>query len=89
MPDNGSILVFGKCVGANDDVVELVSRVKVTPASQICGSPPVALEKWLDTQPGTDAAIAWVVRTADVSLHGRPTLVIMMTAGTSQAGIRT
>jgi hypothetical protein len=30
----GSVLVFGKCVGANDDVVELVSHVKVTPASQ-------------------------------------------------------
>ena len=30
-----SVLVFGKCVGANDDVVELVSHVKVTPASQI------------------------------------------------------
>jgi hypothetical protein len=81
----GLVLVFGKCAGANDDVVELVSRVKVTPAAQIDPAlPPVALGKWLDTQAGTDAAIAWVVSTADrprrgISLreadilpHGRP-----------------
>ena len=63
-----SVLVFGKCVGANDDVVELVSHVKVTPASQK-EPPPVALEKWQDTQAGTEAANAWVLRTADD--HGR------------------
>jgi hypothetical protein len=74
--------------------------VKVTPASQK-ELPPVALEKWQDTQAGTVAANAWVVRTADdhgrrislveadISLHGRPALVIMMPVGTSRAGIRT
>jgi hypothetical protein len=94
----GSVLVFGKCVGANNDVGELVSRVKATSASQI-DPPPVALEKWLDTEAGTDAAIAWVVRTADatgrgilmreadISLHGRSAWVVMMAAGTSKAGI--
>lgn len=94
MPDNGSVLVIGKCVRANGDVVELLSRVKVKPTSQINPAlPSVGLEKWLDTQGGTDAAIAWVVRTADESergislreaeipLQGRPALVIMVAAG--------
>jgi hypothetical protein len=98
VPDTGFGPRFRQCVGANNDVGEPVSRVKATSASQI-GPPPVALEKWLDFQAGTDAAIAWVVRTADapgrgvlmreadISLHGRPAWVVMMAAGTSKAGI--
>jgi hypothetical protein len=97
----GSAFVFGQLGRASEDVVELVSRVKDTPASQIDPAlPPVALEKWLASQAGADAAIAWVLRTADgqghgislveadVSLHGRPLLVIMIAAGAAQAGTR-
>jgi hypothetical protein len=98
----GSTLVVAQMRLTNDDVVAPISRVKETPASRIDPTlPPVALEKWLGTQAGPDAAVGWAVRTADdpgqglpwveadISLRGHPALVIMIATGTSRGGIAT
>ena len=78
---------------SHDHNAELISRVKNAPASQIePGLPSTAFEKWLFLQVGNDATIFWVVRIlddpvngpplveADVSIQGRPAIVIMIAA---------
>lgn len=84
----------------DDDVAGLIFHVKQTPASQLDSAlPPMTFEKWLLLQVGRDAAIGWAVRTgvdrslglpwveADVSIQGRPGIVIMIANRTSERGI--
>ena len=73
------------------DVAETISRVKNVPVSQIDPAfPPMPFETWLALQIGNDAVISWGVRVpddpvngpplveADVSIQGRPRIVIMI-----------
>jgi hypothetical protein len=75
------------------DTLEWISHVKNAPASQIEPDlPSTTFEKWLSLQVGNDATISWVVRIpddpvngpplveADVSIQGRPGIVIMIAA---------
>ena len=78
---------------SHDHNAELISTVKNAPASQIePGLPSTTFEKWLFLQVGNDATISWTVRIpddpvngpplveADVSIQGRPGIVIMIAA---------
>jgi hypothetical protein len=80
-----------------DNDVELIFRVKQTPASQLDSAlPAMTFEKWLLVEVGREAAIGWAVRTAgdrslglplveaDVSVQGRPAIVIMIANRTSK-----
>jgi hypothetical protein len=84
----------------DDDVPKLIFQVKQTPASQLDSAlPHMTFEKWLLLQVGREAAIGWVVRTgvdrslglpwveADISIQGRPGIVIMIGNGRSERGI--
>ena len=87
------VLVSAQTNRTNDDAAKLISRVQQTPASQLDSTlPHVSVERWLRYQVGSDAAINWAVRTADVSIQrypwieadvsiqGRPEIVIMIAA---------
>lgn len=89
-----SILVSAQTTLTDDDVIKLISLVKLTPASQLDPVlPHLTFGRWLRLQVGRDAGIAWAVRTADghglpwveadISAQGRPGIVIMIACGTS------
>jgi hypothetical protein len=95
-----SVFASAQMVLTDDDAAKLISHVKRTPASQLDSAlPPMTFEKWLLLQAGRDAAIDWVVRSAveqglglpyveaDVSIQGRPGIVLMIANGTSDGGI--
>jgi hypothetical protein len=93
-----SVLVSAQTPISNDDAAKLISRVKQMPASQLDSAlPQMTFEKWVVSQVGKDAAINWVVRNADahrvpwveadVSLQGRPGIVIII-AGTPEPTFR-
>lgn len=93
-----SVPVTSQTTISNDDAAKLISRVKQTPASQLDSTlPQMTFEKWVVSQVGKDAAVNWVVRNADgqrvpwveadVSLQGRPGIVIMI-AGTPEPTFR-
>ena len=78
---------------SHDHNAELISRVKNASASQIESHlPSTTFEKWVLRQVGNDATISWTVRIpddplngpplveADVSIQGRPGIVIMIVA---------
>jgi hypothetical protein len=84
-----SVLVSAQPTSTDQDAAKLITRVKQTSASQFDSAlPHMEFEKWLRGQVGTDAVINWVLRTgdghdlpwveADVSIHGRPGIVIMI-----------
>ena len=90
-----SIFVSAQTTVTDDDVAELISHVQQTLASQLDSAlPRMAFEKWLHSQAGSDAAIHWLVRTADVpdqgfpwvevdvAILGRPGIVIMVAVAT-------
>ena len=82
---------------AEEDADKLISVVKQTPASQLDPAlPNTTFEEWLVKQVGKDSTIAWVVRTgeghglpwveADISVEGRPAIVIMIAGGRPDSG---
>jgi hypothetical protein len=98
----GSILVSAQTTLTACDFDKLISRVKLTPASQLNPSlPPMTFEEWLRLQAGEDGGIAWAVRTgdepgsglpwveADVAVQGHPGIVIMIACGTIDGAIAT
>jgi hypothetical protein len=93
-----SVPVSAQTTITNDDAAKLISLVKQTPVSQLDSVlPKMTFEKWVVSQVGKDAVINWVVRNADgqrvpwveadVSLQGRPGIVIMI-AGTPEPTFR-
>lgn len=97
-----SVLVSAQTTLTNDDVVRLISRVKLTPASQLDPAlPPVTFEKWLRLQVGRDAGLGWAVGTVNVPGHdlkwveaavtdrGLPGIVIRIACGPSEGGAAT
>jgi len=96
----GAALVSAQMPRSEDGAARLIAHVKQTPASQLDSTlPKMAFEQWLQRQAGPDATIAWVTRTsaddskhdtpwveADISLHGRPGIVIMIADGSTKAG---
>jgi hypothetical protein len=90
-----SVFVSAQTPVSKGDVAKLISRVQQIPASQLDSAlPRMAFEKWLHSQAGSDAAIHWLVRTADVpeqgfpwveadvAIQGRPGIVIMVAVAT-------
>ncbi len=86
-----SALVSAQTSVTADEAATLISRVKQTPASQLDSTlPHMAFEKWVISQVGSDATINWLARTGnnqgslwvetDVTMQGRPGIVIMTTA---------
>jgi hypothetical protein len=82
---------------AEEDAAKLISIVKQTPASELDSAlSNTTFEEWLAKQVGKDSAIGWVVRTgeghglpwveADISVEGRPALVIMIACGRPDSG---
>ena len=94
-----SVPVSAQTTLSDDDAAKLISRVKLTPASQLDSALPARMtfEKWIISQVGKNAVINWAVRhadgqrvpwvEADVSLQGRPGIVIMI-AGTPEPTFR-
>ena len=89
----GSILLAAQASLSDDATSQLIDRVKQTPAWQLDSAlPKMPFEQWLQHEAGYDATVAWVVRTsddfrkstpwveADVSLHGRAGIVIMISS---------
>lgn len=90
-----SALLSAQMTLTDEDAAKLISRVQQTSASQLDSAlPRMTFERWLRSQVGTDTTINWVVRTADVSvqrypwieadisIQGRPGIVIMIAAAT-------
>jgi len=90
-----SAILSAQMTLTDEDAAKLISRVQQTSASQLDSAlPRMTFERWLRSQVGTDTTINWVVRTADVSvqrypwietdisIHGRPGIVIMIAAAT-------
>lgn len=86
--------------GTEQDTAKLISIVKQTPASQLDSAlPNMTFEDWLTKRVGKDSTIAWVVRTgeghghpwveADISIEGRPAIVIMIACGRPDTGTDT
>lgn len=86
-----SVLLSAQTSLSDDAAARLIARVQQTPASQLDPAlPRIPFEKWLRSQIGSEAAIGWAVRTADVryqrdpwveadvSIQGRPGIVIMI-----------
>ena len=77
---------------AEQAAAKLISIVKQTPASQLDSTlPNIAFKEWLGKQVGKDSTINWCVSTgvghglpwveADVSIQGRPGIVIVIANG--------
>jgi hypothetical protein len=92
-----SQMAFAREDAAEGDAAKLISVVKQTPASQLDPAlPHTAFEEWLARQVGGDSTTAWVVRTgegrglpwveADISVEGRPAVVIMIAGGKPDSG---
>ena len=95
-----SILVSAQTRFSDEATSRLIDRVKQTPASQLDSTlPTMPFERWLQHEAGDDATVAWVVRTsddsrkstpsveADVLLHGRPGIVIMISNEPFRGGL--
>lgn len=93
----GPLFVLGQSEWTNSDTIALIARVKQTPASQLDSKlPNVAFEEWLLRQVGSDASVGWAVRAgeghglpwveADISVEGRPAIVIMIAGGRPDSG---
>jgi hypothetical protein len=89
----GPFFVMGQTALTDSDGAALITRVKQTPASQLDSKlPNVKFEEWLLGQVGTDARVAWVLKTGeegygfpwvetDISVEGRPGIVILIACG--------
>lgn len=87
----------GREVSAEEDAAKLIAVVKQTPASQLDPVlPNTTFEEWLGKQVGKGSTITWTVRTgeghglpwveADISVEGRPAIVIMIAGGRPDSG---
>ena len=89
-----SVLLFAQATLTDEHLAKLIFRVQQSSAAQLDPAlPPMTFETWLRSEVGSDVVIGWVVRTAyasvwrvprveaDISIQGRPGLVIMIAVG--------
>lgn len=89
-----SVLLFAQATLTDEDVAKLIFRVQQSSAARLDPTlPPMPFETWLRSEVGSEAVIGWVVRTADasvwrfprveadISIQGRPGVVIMIAVG--------